>query len=222
MADWSTYLAYHLVDSQSAVLPTQFTAENFAFYGKYLTGAKEQKPRWKRCVRATDGDLGEALGKAYVDLTFGREGKQRTLDMVNHIEAAMAQDLNTLTWMTPADEEKSARKAARRHQQNRLSRQVARLLRAENRARRCAGKFAARQRIRSQPPAAEDRQAGRPPRMGHDAAHRQRLLRSADEQHQFPGRHSAAAVLRQAGGRRHQLRRHRRRDRPRTDARLRR
>jgi putative endopeptidase len=99
--DWTTYLAYHLIDSQSAVLPTRFTDENFAFHGKYLTGAKEQKPRWKRCVRAADGDLGEALGKAYVDLTFGREGKQRTLDMVNHIEAAMAQDLNTLTWMTP-------------------------------------------------------------------------------------------------------------------------
>jgi endothelin-converting enzyme/putative endopeptidase len=110
MADWNTYLTFHLIHSQAAVLPTKFTDENFAFYGKYLTGAKEQKPRWKRCVRATDGDLGEALGKAYVDLTFGREGKQRTLDMVSHIEAAMAQDLNTLTWMTPATKQKALEK----------------------------------------------------------------------------------------------------------------
>src|ERR1019366_7313043 len=72
-----------------------------------LTGAKEQKPRWKRCVRATDGEIGEALGKAYVDLTFGREGKQRTLDMVHHIETAMGQDLNQLTWMTPATKQRA-------------------------------------------------------------------------------------------------------------------
>ena len=63
--------------------------------GKYLTGAKEQRPRWKRCVAAADGDLGEASGKAYVDLTFGAEGKQRTLDMVHHIETAMGQDLQS-------------------------------------------------------------------------------------------------------------------------------
>ena len=107
MADWNTYLTFHLLHSQAAILPTKFTDENFAFYGKFLTGAKEQKARWKRCVAATDGDLGEALGKAYVDLTFGREGKQRTLDMVNHIEGAMAQDLNQLTWMTPATKKRA-------------------------------------------------------------------------------------------------------------------
>jgi endothelin-converting enzyme/putative endopeptidase len=110
MADWKTYLTFHLIHGQAAIMPTKFTDENFAFYGKYLTGAKEQKPRWKRCVRATDSDLGEDLGKAYVDLTFGREGKQRTLDMVNHIEAAMAQDLNQLTWMTPETKKKAIEK----------------------------------------------------------------------------------------------------------------
>ena len=105
--DWKTYLTYHLIDSESAMLPTKFVDENFAFHGKYLTGAKEQKPRWKRCVSAVDGDLGEALGKVYVDLTFGKEGKQRTLDMVHHIEDAMAQDLNQLTWMTPATKKRA-------------------------------------------------------------------------------------------------------------------
>jgi putative endopeptidase len=110
IADWKTYLTYHALSSQASVLPTKFTDENFAFYGKYLTGEKEQKPRWKRCVAAVDGDLGEALGKAYVDQTFGKEGKQRTLDMVNHIEGAMAQDLNQLTWMTPATKKRAIEK----------------------------------------------------------------------------------------------------------------
>ncbi|HWF06849.1 MAG TPA: M13 family metallopeptidase [Bryobacteraceae bacterium] len=110
MADWITYLTFHLVHSQAAILPTKFTDENFRFYGQYLTGEKEQKARWKRCVAATDGDLGEALGKAYVDLTFGQEGKQRTLDMVHHIEGAMKQDLNQLTWMTPATKKRALEK----------------------------------------------------------------------------------------------------------------
>jgi putative endopeptidase len=110
LADWKAYLTFHIVHAQAAVLPTKFTDENFAFYRKYLTGAKEQRPRWKRCVAAVDGDLGEALGKAYVDLTFGAEGKARTLEMVRQIEIAMGQDLDKLTWMTPATKKKALEK----------------------------------------------------------------------------------------------------------------
>jgi endothelin-converting enzyme/putative endopeptidase len=110
MSDWSNYLTYHLLTSEAMMLPAKFRDENFAFYGKYLTGQKEQKPRWKRCVAEADGDLGEALGKAYVDLTFGKEGKERTLAMVHQIENAMAQDLQKLTWMTPATRQKAEEK----------------------------------------------------------------------------------------------------------------
>lgn len=108
--DWKTYFTFHLIHSQAAALPTKFGDENFAFFGKYLTGAKEQRPRWKRCVSAVDGDLGEALGKAYVELTFGAEGKKNTLEMVSQIEKAMQQDLNQLTWMTPATKKKALEK----------------------------------------------------------------------------------------------------------------
>ncbi|HKD07285.1 MAG TPA: M13 family metallopeptidase [Bryobacteraceae bacterium] len=104
------YLILHLVSAQSMVLPSAFDRESFAFYGKYLTGQTEQKARWKRCVAATDGDLGEALGKAYVQLTFGAEGKERTLAMVHNIENAMGQDLQQLTWMTPATKQKALEK----------------------------------------------------------------------------------------------------------------
>jgi endothelin-converting enzyme/putative endopeptidase len=107
---WKAYLTLHLIRGQAMLLPSKFDAENFAFYGKFLTGAKEQKTRWKRCVSATDGDLGEALGKAYVERTFGAEGKQRTLDMVHKIEAAMGQDLQQLSWMTPATKQNAIEK----------------------------------------------------------------------------------------------------------------
>jgi putative endopeptidase len=107
---WKTYLKLRLIHNEASVLPAKLDASNFAFYGKYLTGAKEQKPRWKRCVAAVDNDLGEALGKAYVDKTFGTDGKQRTLEMVEKLEAALGQDLEQLTWMTPATKQKAIEK----------------------------------------------------------------------------------------------------------------
>ena len=100
--DWKTYLAWHLTESESQLLPSPFVQAHFDFYDKILTGAKELRPRWKRCVNLVDGQLGDALGQLYVDRTFGVEGKQRTLKMVGLIEDEMGRDLTTLTWMTAA------------------------------------------------------------------------------------------------------------------------
>ncbi|MBV8896126.1 MAG: M13 family metallopeptidase, partial [Acidobacteriaceae bacterium] len=110
--DLKSYLRWHLVHNQAELLPAAFVNENFAFYGQVLTGAKELKPRWKRCVSLVDGDLGEALGQKYVDATLGVEGKQRTLKMVQEIEAALKQDVTTLTWMTEATKKEALIKLA--------------------------------------------------------------------------------------------------------------
>jgi putative endopeptidase len=99
--DLKTYLRWQVVTAQAAMLPRTFAEENFNFYGKVLTGATEQRARWKRCVDATDGDLGEALGKAYVERTFGPEGKARTTEMVKNIEAALSTDIRQIDWMSP-------------------------------------------------------------------------------------------------------------------------
>ncbi len=110
LEDWKIYLAWHLVHSQSPLLPAAFVNENFEFYGKYLTGAQELRPRWKRCVAFTDGDLGEALGQKYVERTFGVEGKQRTLEMVHAIENALGKDIMALDWMSAATKQKAIEK----------------------------------------------------------------------------------------------------------------
>ena len=107
LADLKTYLRWHTIHSNAHMLPKRFADENFAFYGKALTGAQEQRPRWKRCVDAADADLGEALGKIYVDRTFGAEGKTRTLQMVEAIEKALARDIAEITWMS-AETKKAA------------------------------------------------------------------------------------------------------------------
>jgi putative endopeptidase len=75
--------------------------ENFDFYGMTLQGTKELRPRWKRCVSATDHDLGEALGQKYVEKAFPPEAKAAALQMVHNLMAALRADMETLTWMGP-------------------------------------------------------------------------------------------------------------------------
>jgi endothelin-converting enzyme/putative endopeptidase len=108
--DWKTYLTWHLVHSAAPVMPTAFVNENFEFYGKALTGAKELRPRWKRCVQYVDADLGEALGQKYVEMTFGQQGKEKMLAMVRALEKALERDIQQLDWMTPATKKRAVEK----------------------------------------------------------------------------------------------------------------
>jgi putative endopeptidase len=107
LADWKTYLTWQLLHGTATMLPTPFVQENFDFFGKTLNGTETMRPRWKRCVDYTDGDLGEALGKKYVEKTFGAEGKARTLKMVDALEKALGQDIEKLDWMTPATKQQA-------------------------------------------------------------------------------------------------------------------
>ncbi len=104
---WRTYFKWHLLHASAEMLPARFVDENFNFYGRTLTGAKEIRPRWKRCVQFTDSDIGEALGKYYVEQTFGAEGKQRALQMVHAIEGALSADIKGLDWMSPATKQQA-------------------------------------------------------------------------------------------------------------------
>jgi putative endopeptidase len=98
-----TYLRWQLILSiPGYVLPKPLDEERFDFYGRKLRGQPEQRARWKRCVQATDGALGEALGQVYVAQEFSPANKEATLQMVEDIEAAMDQDIDTLDWMSPA------------------------------------------------------------------------------------------------------------------------
>jgi len=102
LSDWQTYFRWHVLRSYSPLLTDAFVQENFAFFGKTLQGRKEQPARWKRCVQATDGALGEALGKAYVEETYGKEGAARMAEMVHNLTLALKDDIEKLDWMTPA------------------------------------------------------------------------------------------------------------------------
>ncbi len=96
-----TLLRWNLLHgTPGTALPQNLDDEQFSFYGKTLSGQQEQQVRWKRCVRSTDGALGEALGKVYVAQHFPPADKQRVLDITRDIEAAMSRDIHQLTWMS--------------------------------------------------------------------------------------------------------------------------
>jgi putative endopeptidase len=110
--DLKTYLRWQTIHTTAPMLPVAFVNENFNFYGKTLTGSTELRPRWKRCVQFTDGDLGEALGKAYVAEEFPPASKAATLKMVNELEAALKTDITELSWMTPETKKQALDKLA--------------------------------------------------------------------------------------------------------------
>ncbi len=98
---WKTYLRYQVVNSSEPYLSSAFVNEDFEFYRKYLRGAKEQQPRWRRCVAYTDRNLGEALGQVYVAKVFSPDMKKEALDMTQRIETAMEVRIQGLDWMSP-------------------------------------------------------------------------------------------------------------------------
>src|SRR6185436_20584331 len=100
VAGWKTYLRWHLITAAAPSLSSKFELENFNFFGKTLEGRKEQLPRWRRCVSATDASLGEALGQVYVARTFTPESKARMQAMVNNLIAAFRDRLQKLDWMS--------------------------------------------------------------------------------------------------------------------------
>jgi endothelin-converting enzyme/putative endopeptidase len=97
--DIKTYLRWQLLNNTANTLAKPFEDEHFDFFSRTLTGQQVQQPRWKRCATRVDNNLGEALGIAYVDRTFGSEGKAITVELVKGIEDAMRRDIHALDWM---------------------------------------------------------------------------------------------------------------------------
>ena len=97
---WRDYLRFHEIDRYARILPRAFADESFAFYGTTLMGTPQQQERWKRAVNATNGALGEAVGRIYVARYFPASAKTQLQQMVAAITAAFDRRLDALTWMS--------------------------------------------------------------------------------------------------------------------------
>ena len=110
MENWKTYLRWMTINSAAPALSKAFADENFNFYGRYLSGAKERQPRWKICVQATDNTLGESLGQEYIKRAFKPEARARMNELIDNLLAAMKDRVSNLEWMSPATKEQAQRK----------------------------------------------------------------------------------------------------------------
>ena len=200
LENWKNYLRFHVADQYSPFLSANFVQENFEFYRKYLRGAKEMQPRWKRCVQFTDYNLGEALGQVYVRRVFSPELKASTLDMVNRIEAAMGQRIRQLDWMSPETKQQALAKLAAIRNKIGYPDKWRDYSSLKIMPRRPCREHPARRRVRAASRHQQNWQARRPRRVGHFAGHGGRLLQPADERHQLPCRRAAAAALRPENG----------------------
>src|SRR5262249_49650283 len=97
--DWKAYLRWHLISAAAPALSTDFVNEDFNFKEKTLRGTQQIKPRWKRVITSEDGEIGEALGKLYVDEYFPPAAKARALELINNLKEALADRIKTLEWM---------------------------------------------------------------------------------------------------------------------------
>jgi len=100
MDQWKAYLTYHLLRARADELPEAFEKEAFDFWGRYLAGTKEMRPRDRRCLVAVDRELGDLLGQEYIEAAFGPDAKAQTNQMVAALEKALEEDIRTLPWMT--------------------------------------------------------------------------------------------------------------------------
>jgi len=99
---WKTYLTWSALNQTASRLTSDLDAQNFEFFGKVLSGAKKQRPDWRRAVRTVDRTLGEIVGKVYVKEYFPPQAKARMLDLVGHLVNAYEKSITRLDWMGEA------------------------------------------------------------------------------------------------------------------------
>jgi putative endopeptidase len=97
-----SYLRWHALRAAAPLLSRPFVEEDFNFFSATLQGQKEDTPRWKRCTRATDGALGEAVGQDWVKQNFPPDAKANMEKLVAALEQALGQDIKELPWMSDA------------------------------------------------------------------------------------------------------------------------
>lgn len=102
LSDWKTYLRWNVVNAFASQLSKTFDDANFDFFSKTLNGIQEQQPRWRRCARAADNSLGEALGQEFVKTNFTPAAKKRMDELIDNLFGAYREHISSLDWMSDA------------------------------------------------------------------------------------------------------------------------
>jgi len=107
---WKAYFKAHLISDMAPYLSQDFVTARFEFYSKTLSGQKQQKPRWESVMGVINGAIGDELGQLYVSKHFKPEAKARMVELVNNLQTAFHDRINTLDWMSDATKNKAIAK----------------------------------------------------------------------------------------------------------------
>jgi putative endopeptidase len=113
LSTWKEYLAFHFIRTHATFLPKAFDDANFAFYGKTLRGQPQQRDRWKRGVQLINGNLGEAVGRIYVERHYPAESDRQMGELIANLRAGLEARIAASPWMdSPTKEQARAKLAA--------------------------------------------------------------------------------------------------------------
>ncbi|HEY5148664.1 MAG TPA: M13-type metalloendopeptidase, partial [Mycobacterium sp.] len=108
--DWKWWLRWRLIHARAAVLTSALVEEDFAFYGRTLSGTEQIRDRWKRAVSLVENILGDAVGRLYVERHFPPDAKSRMDVLVANLREAYRVSINDLEWMTPETRQRALAK----------------------------------------------------------------------------------------------------------------
>ncbi|BBY33847.1 peptidase M13 [Mycolicibacter minnesotensis] len=109
-AEWQDWARWRLIHARAGLLTEELIAEDFAFYGRRLSGTEQIRDRWKRGVSVVESLLGDAVGKLYVERHFPPDAKARVDELVGNLREAYRVSITNLDWMTPATRERALAK----------------------------------------------------------------------------------------------------------------
>jgi putative endopeptidase len=110
LADWKSYMRWHLLNDEAPYLHKDVEEEHFNFYGKVLSGQEKPAPRWVRAVEVVKANLGEAIGQLYVEKYFTDDAKTRIHELINNLRLVFRDRLKNLSWMSEATRAKALAK----------------------------------------------------------------------------------------------------------------
>ena len=110
LEDWKRWLRWRLIHARAGLLTDELVAEDFAFYGRTLSGTEQLRDRWKRGVSLVEGLMGDAVGKLYVERHFPPQAKARMDELVANLREAYRVSIEGLDWMTPQTRQRALAK----------------------------------------------------------------------------------------------------------------
>ncbi len=111
--DLRAIMEWDLIQGSASYLSDAVREANFDFFGKTMSGRKEDYPLWKRATNQVQGAMGEALGKMYCERYFPAQSKKMMEELVHNLQVSLGQRIDAQTWMSDSTKANAHKKLDR-------------------------------------------------------------------------------------------------------------